>query len=478
LHPLEAILRLCAQAAPEPWYPRAYAEHTSVDPEVLGAAIEQVWLEKLIHKTAGSKETGAGFTLTPLGQRVLEEPPMLDRLRAGLPIDENDPGAVVRHSLRTRTRPIFSRLILLANLAVFAYGAYLASQQQVLKPFLTGFAKNAQVQKLVGILHHTGSVRGLDILDGEWWRLLTSSFVHSGLLHIGLNMYMLYHFGRFIEQTWGRLRFLIIYVCGAWGGSCLAMAHTPGVDLVGASGALFGIFAAQTVWVVLYGRYLPRSMARRAYAQTVFNLALLVFISLLPGVSGWGHLGGGVAGGIAALVLHLGRFGPVWLRWAPLLLLPLPWVGFAVIERAQARDPRWQLVEERHFTERVRDTIREGNLAAIRAYRRKVEPLLDFHPTRRKEEAVASALESLAKQRQDLQQLASQLSKVKPYSSKKAEKARHTGLEYTRATAELYQLAEECLRAGAEWKMKDERRITAQLKKVKEQKEAFEELLR
>src|SRR5262249_7983637 len=98
----------------------------------------------------------------------------------------------------------------------------------------------------------------------------------------------------------------------------------------GASGALCGLVAAFSVWLMFNGKFLPRSLVGRWRVTLIITIGLMVFLSLLPGVSGWGHLGGAVAGGAAALLLQVQRFArPVVLRSVALIgVLILPAVGY------------------------------------------------------------------------------------------------------------------------------------------------------
>jgi membrane associated rhomboid family serine protease len=327
-HPFESILRMCAAAAPEPWYPRLFVQQTGADPDRLGDLVEMLLLEKLIQKTPGKLETGAGFVLTDLGQQVVEDPTLMERLRRAEPIVRNDPGAIIRNSLRTRVRPLVTQAIVGVNVLFFLYGVYLASQAKpsLVNDYLSGLSgRRAYLQ----LLHNVGSVVGADVQAGEWWRLLSATFVHGGLLHIGLNMFTLWGAGAFVEQTWGRWRLLVIYLISGWGGSCLAMAYNPGMPTVGASGAICGILAAEAVWIFLYGKHLPESVARRGRSQVFTTVVIMVGISLIPRVSWTGHLGGAVAGIVAGLLLHFQRFGPPLVRWVALAaLLPLPAISY------------------------------------------------------------------------------------------------------------------------------------------------------
>jgi membrane associated rhomboid family serine protease len=131
----------------------------------------------------------------------------------------------------------------------------------------------------------------------EPWRWVTSAFVHVGLLHIGLNMLMLYQFGRQLEMVLGTARFVVLYVVSMVGGSLavVVLAHGFGVH-VGASGAIFGLFAAYGV--LLYSRKLPwQSLAATAGIWLVAGF-------IIPGISWQGHVGGAIAGA-ATMAVYL-----------------------------------------------------------------------------------------------------------------------------------------------------------------------------
>lgn len=122
-------------------------------------------------------------------------------------------------------------------------------------------------------------------LDGQWYRMLTSAFLHYGVFHIALNMWALYVLGQPLEQWLGRLRFATLYVLSALGGSALVYLLAPVTQFAaGASGAIFGLFGAMFV------------VGRRLRFDTR-GLALLIGLNLLitfvvPQISWQGHLGG------------------------------------------------------------------------------------------------------------------------------------------------------------------------------------------
>jgi len=78
----------------------------------------------------------------------------------------------------------------------------------------------------------------------QWWRLLTSMFLHFGIIHIGFNMYVLYQIGPFIETVFGRIRYLVIYFFAGLSGSVVSVWIHPNAVGAGASGAIFGLYGA------------------------------------------------------------------------------------------------------------------------------------------------------------------------------------------------------------------------------------------
>jgi len=134
------------------------------------------------------------------------------------------------------------------------------------------------------------------VAQGEWWRLITSGFLHYGLLHIVLNMVALWMLGQQLEIALGRGRFLAVYLLSVLGCSTAAMLfYPPAQGLIGASGGVFGLLGA---FVVLLIRLkLPLS-------SIVPTIALNAVISVaVPGVSLVGHIGGFVVGVAATAAL-------------------------------------------------------------------------------------------------------------------------------------------------------------------------------
>ncbi len=148
-----------------------------------------------------------------------------------------------------------------------------------------------------GQLIHDAGLRGPDIANGDWWRVITGGFLHAGFLHLLLNMYVLYIAGSILEPGIGTPRFLGIYFVSLIAGSLGALIVDPNTVTVGASGAIFGLMAA--VIVVARGRGVEQ-LAQQFGLFVVLNLVLTFSIS---GISMGGHIGGLIGGAVAALLV-------------------------------------------------------------------------------------------------------------------------------------------------------------------------------
>jgi rhomboid protease GluP len=134
---------------------------------------------------------------------------------------------------------------------------------------------------------------------GEWWRLLTPIVLHGGFLHIFLNSYVLYIFGPNVEQAFGTVRFVVLYVVAGFMGSVLSYVIPPDNPSLGASGAIFGL--AGVLFVYLFRR--RRSTFIREYLRsiTTFIVANLIIGFVLSSfIDNWAHLGGLIAGALLA----------------------------------------------------------------------------------------------------------------------------------------------------------------------------------
>ncbi|MDQ4117823.1 MAG: rhomboid family intramembrane serine protease, partial [Actinomycetota bacterium] len=143
------------------------------------------------------------------------------------------------------------------------------------------------------------------VADGEWWRLITSAFLHFGPIHLLFNAFALFVIGREVEGVLGRARLLVVYAVSLLGGSAAVMLFSdPASQTAGASGAVFGVMASLAVLAL---------RLRVPATQALGLIALNIVISIaIPGISLVGHLGGLAAGAAttAALVYTPARNGP------------------------------------------------------------------------------------------------------------------------------------------------------------------------
>jgi membrane associated rhomboid family serine protease len=138
-------------------------------------------------------------------------------------------------------------------------------------------------------------------LGGEWWRLITSAFLHGSFLHIAFNMYVLFALGPTLERILGHGRYIVLYITAAFGGSVASYVFSDAnVVSVGASGAIFGLMGA----LVVAGKRL-----RYDITQVLILIGINIAIGFIaPGVDWRAHLGGLVAGAaVAGLLVYAPR---------------------------------------------------------------------------------------------------------------------------------------------------------------------------
>jgi membrane associated rhomboid family serine protease len=165
------------------------------------------------------------------------------------------------------------------------------------------------------------SLFGPAVAEGEWYRLITSGFLHEGIIHIGFNMFLLLILGRLLEPALGTPRFLVLYFASLLAGSLGALIVTPESLGLGASGAVFGLAGA--VFVIARGRGLD-ALARQIGFLIIFNL---VFSFVYPHISWGAHVGGLVGGVICAGVIVAGEKGAFGRNRLPLELAAMAAVG-------------------------------------------------------------------------------------------------------------------------------------------------------
>ena len=166
---------------------------------------------------------------------------------------------------------------------------------------LGGGLANSAPDKLLAWGGNTASA----VQSGEWWRLLSATFMHSGLMHVTMNMIGLAAAGITVERIYGQRLYAIIYLGSGLLGSALSLhfAAQKAVS-VGASGAVFGVTGALLVAVLQHRDKLPKAFSK----QTTSSLGLFIVYALLqgfskPGIDNAAHIGGLLGGCLLAYVL-------------------------------------------------------------------------------------------------------------------------------------------------------------------------------
>lgn len=162
--------------------------------------------------------------------------------------------------------------------------------------------------------------------DGAWWQLLTSGFAHVSIMHIGFNMLALWIIGPQLELVLGRVRFLALYFLSLFAASAVVLWAAPEFQsTLGASGAIYGLFAALIVVVRKVGGDL-RSL--------LVLMGVNVFLTFaVPNISWQGHLGGFIGGlAITAVLVYAPRKNRARWQYAGLVLVGVL-VAVAIVGR-------------------------------------------------------------------------------------------------------------------------------------------------
>ena len=184
----------------------------------------------------------------------------------------------VRYSAQRRNLNPYtaSNALIAVNLGLFVWGYVL----DAMRP-----------GTLYGISQYQDMGLSREFLDaGEWYRLISSGFLHFGVLHVGMNMFLLFQLSRMLEPTLGSVKFTLVYFASLFGGAAGALILSPNALTGGASGAVFGMMAAAIV-----------GMRQRGVnpLQTGLGLTFVINIVLtlaIPNISVGGHFGGALAG--------------------------------------------------------------------------------------------------------------------------------------------------------------------------------------
>lgn len=189
-----------------------------------------------------------------------------------------------------QTKPMLTMILIGINVAVFLLGFAMEGPDA-----LRGVQGQMQLDyALIAAtrweLSATGPVLAGGVGHGEWYRMITSEFLHYGIFHLLMNMYALYVLGRVVEPATGRLRFGLIYGVSGLAGSFGALLLSPDSLTAGASGAIFGLMGA------IFMAHRAQGLAFRDSPLLGVLVLNLVITFGLPGISIGGHMGGLVGG--------------------------------------------------------------------------------------------------------------------------------------------------------------------------------------
>ena len=181
------------------------------------------------------------------------------------------------------TRPVMTNTLLILNCVIFACTVYAGAG-----------LFNADGQLLI----NWGTNFGPRTLNGEWWRLFTAMFLHFGLVHLALNMWVLWSLGQLTEKLFGSAYFLVLYVFAGLCGSLFSLYWHPYVNSAGASGAIFGVMGGMFAFMVKPATRIPASIAAAQRNSALIFIAYNLFNGLRAGIDNAAHIGG-LLGGFA-----------------------------------------------------------------------------------------------------------------------------------------------------------------------------------
>lgn len=162
-------------------------------------------------------------------------------------------------------------------------------------------------EEIVNVINNSvlisfGAKYNILIQQGQVWRLLTSAFLHSNLVHIACNMYSLYIIGPQIQQIYGTKKYLIIYIISCIASSSLSYLMSPNSISVGASGGIFGLMGALLAFAII-----ERHKIQKKYLSSLMQIIVInLFIGLsIKNIDNFGHVGGLIGGIVLGYIIYI-----------------------------------------------------------------------------------------------------------------------------------------------------------------------------
>jgi rhomboid protease GluP len=185
-----------------------------------------------------------------------------------------------------------------------------------------------------------GANLGSVTTSGQWWRLITCTFLHIGIIHILFNMYVLWEIGRFMERLVGRVGFAVVYFLAGLSGSVASMWWNPYIVSAGASGAIFGLYGCLIGYLLARSQDIPADVAKHLKRNALVFLACNLLWGLAHhGIDMAGHLGG-LLGGLGCGFAMAKRLGAEGLEAKSRITLQVFLSGLAILSLAAASRPK------------------------------------------------------------------------------------------------------------------------------------------
>ncbi|SET62623.1 rhomboid protease GluP [Salinibacillus kushneri] len=236
-------------------------------------------------------------------------------------------------SLFNHGKPVLTYLLIAINVLIF----YFLEQQP---------GGSTSTQNLID----WGAKFNPYILDGEWWRVLSSMFLHIGFAHIIMNMLALYYLGNTVERMFGSVKFFFIYFLAGIFGGVASFAFNDSVA-AGASGAIFGLFGA----LLFFGFENKKLFFQTMGTNLLFIIGLNIAMGLsVPSIDNGAHMGGLAGGFLAAAIVQMPKRRRFILRIASLALYVIAIAGLFLYgtERSDAAsNPQTAIIEANEHLE-------------------------------------------------------------------------------------------------------------------------------
>ncbi|WP_194841324.1 rhomboid family intramembrane serine protease [Salinibacillus xinjiangensis] len=191
------------------------------------------------------------------------------------------------------------------------------------------------------------------ILEGEWWRIFSSMFLHIGGLHIFMNMIALYYLGNTVERMYGSIKFVCIYILAGLFGGMASFALNDAVA-AGASGAIFGLFGA----LLFFGLVNKKLFFQTMGSNLLFIIGLNIFLGIsVPSIDNSAHVGGLIGGFLAAAMVQMPKRKKALIQLSSFVLYAVAMVGlmFYGIEQSDtSNSPQTAAVLAQEYLEEER----------------------------------------------------------------------------------------------------------------------------